>query len=214
MKRDSRRGAELVGAVVGRDATFRGAEQAHSPPVSKAIWEASVGTRIAARARPYKLLNGVLYVQTASATWAQELSLLADAIVEHLRARGVSLDALRFRVGNVEPPERPPWRSEVRRAPERVPLPASIENQLAKMSDASLREAIANAAARNLGWQQQRAAASNSKPRRERAAPQTKAPTSEPEAVPDPQSAASKNARSAQNRWSSAGARPGKRGRS
>ncbi len=216
MKRDSRRGAELVGAVVGRDSSFRLAEQTHAPPVAKAVWEAAVGTRIAARAQPYKLVNGVLFVQTASATWAQELSLLADAIVEHLRARGVELESLRFRVGTIEPPERPPWRQEVRRSPKSVPLPPSVREQLAHVSDAGLRDAIAKAAAKNLGWQQERADQMKPKSpsRKGFAQPLEAPPTSAPEGAPNPQSSASENARSAQSHSSSAGARPRKRGNS
>lgn len=200
-----------MGAIVARDAALRGAEQTHSPPVPQRIWEAAVGTRIAARARPYKLQGGVLYVQTASATWAQELSLLSDAIVEHLRARGVELSALRFRVGSVEPPERPPWRSEVRKAPPSAKLPPEVREELAHVRDEGLRHAIADAAAKNLGWQQTLGAGPRPKrPSRKEPA----AATSESKAAPDPQSAASENARSARSRSKAAGAPPRRRGSS
>ena len=122
-------------------------------PVSARDWEAAVGSRIAARARPIRIDRGVLLVRTATATWAQELALLSEAILLQLRGRGVIVDTLRFRVGPVEAPERPPTRSEVRRSPPEVPLPPAVEAVVERVADPELRDAIARAAAKNLGWQ-------------------------------------------------------------
>ncbi|WP_425394848.1 DciA family protein [Chondromyces crocatus] len=121
-------------------------------------WEAAVGSRIAARARPLKLERGVLLVKAASATWSQELALLGDTIAAQLRSRGFRVHSLRFRVGRVDPPDRPPWRDEVRTEPPEVPLPLELKQQLNQVDDQDLRAAIARAASRNLGWQMLNAA--------------------------------------------------------
>ncbi|WP_437822009.1 DUF721 domain-containing protein [Sorangium sp. So ce1078] len=138
-------------------------------------WEAAVGSRIAARARPLKLERGVLHVRAASSTWAQELSMLGDVITAQLRARGLPVQSLRFRVGKVEPVARPPWREEVRPAPKEAPLPLDVRRELGKVADPELRDAIAKAAARNLGWQEAEASA---RPRN--------APPPAPSATPPP----------------------------
>jgi Dna[CI] antecedent, DciA len=147
------RSIEPLGLVLSRDSALRLPGSIETSPVSARDWEAAVGSRIAARARPVRLDRGVLVVRTASATWAQELALLADAILQQLRGRGVVVDSLRFRVGHVDAPERPPSRSEVRTAPPEVPLPPTVEAVLGNITDPDLRAAVAHAAARNLGWQ-------------------------------------------------------------
>jgi predicted nucleic acid-binding Zn ribbon protein len=162
MKRRS--GLEPLGLVLSRDAALRLPESMDTSPVSARDWEAAVGSRIAARARPVRLDRGVLTVRTATAPWAQELAFLADAILAQLRGRGVVVESLRFRVGPVDAPERPPSRSEVRTAPREVLLPAAIAASVQRVADPDLRAAIAHAAARNLGWQA--ALSPPSKPRR------------------------------------------------
>ena len=117
-------------------------------------WEAAVGTRIAARAMPAKLDRGVLHVRVASSTWAQELSLLGEPILAQLRARGVHVEALRFRVGHVEVPERSKTREDhVRTSPPAVALPPQLAEEVANVPDEELRAAIRHAAQKNLGWQ-------------------------------------------------------------
>jgi hypothetical protein len=153
MRRKTRGGLEALGGVLRRDKDIKVPPRVESSPVAFRDWEAAVGSRIAARARPSRLERGVLQITTASATWAQELSLLGDAIVVQLRARGVSVNSLRFRVGKVEPPARPPSRDEVRVPPREVPLPQQVTAELIRVADPDLRDAIARAAAKNLGWQ-------------------------------------------------------------
>lgn len=149
-----RRGSlERLGALIQRERTLRLPGAVETSPVGFREWEAAVGTRIAARARPVKLERGVLYVRASSSTWAQELSLLGDTIAEQLRARGVAVQSLRFRVGKVEPIERPPWREDVRAEPPEAPLPPEVRRELGRVLDPELRNAIARAAAKNLGWQ-------------------------------------------------------------
>lgn len=154
MKRQrSARSLEPLGLVLSRDAALRVPGSIETSPIAARDWEAAVGSRIAGRARPVRLDRGVLVVRTATATWAQELALLADAILLQLRGRGVTVESLRFRVGPVDAPERPPTRSEVRASPAEVPLPPSVEAVVERIADPELREAVARAAAKNLGWQ-------------------------------------------------------------
>ena len=121
-------------------------------PLPPHVWAAAVGARIAERTLPIAIENGVLVVRAATSVWASELSLLSDALVGRLRAAGISVRALRFRVGTIEPPERS---SELRTS--KVPRPAELDPQvarsIARIDDAELREAITEAARTNLAWQ-------------------------------------------------------------
>lgn len=180
-KRKELRGIEQLGAVLGRTNEMlppSGAPDARAP-VSARDWEAAVGTRIAARAMPAKLDRGVLHVRVASATWAQELSLLGEPIIAQLRARGVPVETLRFRVGRVEVPERNKTREDnVRTSPPAVPLPPKLREDVERVRDEELRAAIRHAAEKNLGWQRMHgranASAETNVRQEERAAPSPK----------------------------------------
>ena len=50
------------------------------------VWERAVGPVIAAEARPAAERSGVLTVSCSGAVWAQELDLMAPAILEPLNA--------------------------------------------------------------------------------------------------------------------------------
>ncbi len=155
-KKRQLRGVEQLGAVLGRVSDIAPPTSAPNSraPVSARDWEAAVGTRIAARAMPAKLDRGVLHVRVASSTWAQELSLLGEPIVAQLRARGIQVDTLRFRVGHVEAPERSKTREEhVRTSPPAVELPPLLAKDLENVPNDDLRAAIRHAAEKNLGWQ-------------------------------------------------------------
>lgn len=190
---------ERLGSLLQRDDGIRVPESVDTSPIAFREWEAAVGTRIAARARPIKLDRGVLHVKAASSTWAQELALLGDAIAAQLRTRGIPVQSLRFRVGKVDPPERPPWRDEVRAEPPEAPLPPEVKKELARVADPGLRAAIAKAAAKNLGWQAAEAAR----------APAENATSARPGARA-PRSAASESARQDRTRTPGGG---GPRGR-
>jgi hypothetical protein len=153
MKRSRHHALEPLGLVLQRDTALRVPASVETSPIAARDWEAAVGSRIAARARPVRIDHGVLVVRTATSTWAQELGFLVEPILAQLRARGVKVDALRFRVGPVEAPERPPTRDEVRTSPPAVPLPAELRAEVDRVEDPELRDAIARAAAKNLGWQ-------------------------------------------------------------
>jgi hypothetical protein len=165
-RRSLRHGLEPLGLLLSRDPALRVPETVSTSPVAARDWEAAVGTRIAARARPVRIDRGVLVVRAATATWAQELSLLSDAILAQLRGRGVDVSQLRFQVGPVDAPERPPTRTEVRTSPREVPLPPSLGAAVSQVDDPELRDAIAHAAAKNLGWQETLAPARPRKTRR------------------------------------------------
>jgi hypothetical protein len=171
-----------LGAVLKNLGAIRVPPSVEASPVAVRDWEAAVGSRIATRARPTRLERGVLHVTAATSTWAQELSLLADAIVFQLRGRGIDVQSLRFHVGVVEAPARPPTRGDVRRAPAPATLPKALADEVARVVDDDLRAAIAEAAAKNLGWQNENAAsAATSKPRGARA-PRSAAPENVPPA--------------------------------
>jgi hypothetical protein len=193
---------EPIGLVLLREAGLRPPPTVETAPIAPRDWEAAVGTRIAARAQPLRLDRGVLIVRTASSTWAQELSLLSEPILTQLRARGVPVTGLRFRVGHVAAPERPPLRDAIRTTPPEAPLPPEVVALLAHIADPELRDAIAHAAARNLGWQLTLQAAPKKKPRRAprppapppaEAAP-PRAPTRLPVRAPSPSAAPERGA--------------------
>src|SRR5271155_720447 len=121
-------------------------------PLPPHVWAAAAGARIAERTRSLAEQNGGLGVRPAASVRASELQLLSDALVARLRAAGVGVRALRFRVGTIEPPDRS---IELRTA--RVPRPIALHPQvarvLARVKDEELREAIAEAARQTLGGQ-------------------------------------------------------------
>lgn len=155
-KRKAFRGIEPLGFVLDRTNEIlppNGVPESRAP-ISARDWEMAVGTRIASRALPVKLERGVLHVRVASATWAQELSMLGDPILAKLRERGVFVDMLRFRVGKVEIPERNKTREDaVRTSPPAVKLPPLLSKDVDEVRDEELRAAIRHAAEKNLGWQ-------------------------------------------------------------
>jgi len=158
-KRARRRaGIEPLFSVLQRETGITAPPGTARAPVSPRDWEAAVGSRIAARAQPVKLERGVLHVRAASSTWAQELSMLSEPILEQLKARGVAVESLRFRVGPVAPPARAETRHDVRTSPPAVKLPEALAAEINHVADEALREAIRHAASKNLGWQRMRSA--------------------------------------------------------
>ena len=67
----------------------------------QSAWARAVGERLAAQATPVSERDGVITVACRSATWAQELDLLAAEILEKVRSElpeGADLQGLRFSV--------------------------------------------------------------------------------------------------------------------
>ncbi len=50
----------------------------------QAVWPQAVGERIAAEARPVRERDGTVTVECRAATWAQELDLLQDELLERV----------------------------------------------------------------------------------------------------------------------------------
>lgn len=123
------------------------------PPIAAAVWREAVGARVADRARPVTLDDGVLLLRVPSSVWAHELSLLADEVCARLRSRGVDARQLRFRVGQVPAVDRPPERRVARTVPSVFVVPAEVARALDAVDDDTLRASIAKAAAANLAWQ-------------------------------------------------------------
>jgi hypothetical protein len=132
-----------LGALLAssRDAAARQAGTA----IDREQWRRIVGERIAARTEPGPKRGRELLVYVASASWAQELSLLVTEIVVRLKAAGIAVDHVRFSVRTIAKPTRdaaalrPPVRKAV--------LPAALNQKLDGIEDPELREAIADAAA-------------------------------------------------------------------
>jgi hypothetical protein len=136
-------------------------------PISRRIWVDCVGGRIADRAEPIFLDRGVLTVRAATSTWANELSLLRETLLARLRAAGVDVTEIRFRVGAIATPIAPPERRVTRSVPAPAALAPELERELATVGDDDLRATLRSAARANLAWQDnvdQRSAARRSKP--------------------------------------------------
>jgi predicted nucleic acid-binding Zn ribbon protein len=69
---------------------------------AQTAWPKAAGEAIAQEAEPVAERDGVVTISCRSATWAEQLDLLQDDLLERLREQipeGQSLRGLRFRVG-------------------------------------------------------------------------------------------------------------------
>lgn len=126
------------------------------PPVAAQAWREAVGARIAERAVPLSVMDGVLLLRVPTSVWAHELSLLSEDVCVRLRQRGIAVQRLRFQVGALSPIDRPAERRIARSVPpphERAELPVEVKAALAAVDDANLRTIVGLAAAANLAWQ-------------------------------------------------------------
>jgi hypothetical protein len=123
------------------------------PPIPMKEWKIAVGPRIADRAHPVTLERGILLVKVTTSVWANELQMLAPELVARLRVRGYAVDQLRFRVGPLDMPDRPPERRITRKVPPPVVLSAELTATIDQIGDPDLRAVIARAASANLAWQ-------------------------------------------------------------
>jgi len=90
-------------AVVGR----RGPAPDPQLAAVRERWPAVVGDTVARHAVPVRMSAGSLVVACSSSSWSSELTMLAPAIRQKLRAAlGRELD-LRFEVGEVPAPDQP-----------------------------------------------------------------------------------------------------------
>jgi hypothetical protein len=141
---------EPIDAILARAGEDRWAPT--RPPVPFVVWRAAVGPRIAEQAVPISLEGGTLLLRTTSSTWASELSMLSEVILERLAEHGVQATQLRFRVGRLELPARPVERRAVRVVPAPIPLPETLSDRVATVPDEELRDEIARAASQALAW--------------------------------------------------------------
>ena len=126
--------------ATSRDAAARHAGTA----IDREQWRRIVGERIASRTEPGPKRGRELTVYAASASWAQELSLLVNEIVVRIRAAGVAVDTVRFAVRELQARARDP--AAPRPAVRKAALPSALNRQLDGIADAELRDAIAEAA--------------------------------------------------------------------
>jgi hypothetical protein len=123
------------------------------PPFDAALWRDAVGARIADRAQPVSLRDGVLVLRVHNSVWAHELSLLAETVCARLRERGIEAQSLRFRVGEPALAARRVEPRLTKTVPTVKALPAELARALVDVDDMDLRASIARAAAANLAWQ-------------------------------------------------------------
>jgi hypothetical protein len=117
-------------------------------------WRRAVPERIFRRARPVRMQNGVLYVNTATSAWASELEHMKERLLAaiHRRAPEARVRGVRFRVGPL-----PELTSGSRPERSAVPpvvvanVPEPLARVLANIDDDDLREAIRGAACVVLG---------------------------------------------------------------
>jgi hypothetical protein len=147
---------ERIGEEVQRELARGGSRDAIPLAAVTAVWPEAVGDPVACKAWPLRLgRDGTLHVAAASATWANELSLLQDEILAALRARldAEAPSAIRFAVGPIPEPERPlgPGSQAV---PDLLDVPPEVEREAAaaaaEIGDPELRELVARAARASL----------------------------------------------------------------
>jgi hypothetical protein len=143
---------DRVGDHIERELARSGSRDAIPLSEVTTAWPELVGAAVARNAWPLRLArDGTLHVATASATWAHELDLLQDTILEAFRTRmGDSAPVrLRFVTGPIPEPPRVETASAAT-SPEPLEVPAEIASEAAEaaaqIDDEELRELVARAA--------------------------------------------------------------------
>jgi hypothetical protein len=145
---------ERLGAGIERELARSGSPEAVPLARITEAWPSAVGPAIARHAWPLRIArDGTLHVATASATWANELTLLGEDVLARLR-EAVGPDApakLRCAAGPIpEPPAEPSERS-----PEPLDVPADVASTASSVAsaidDPELRELVSRAARASLG---------------------------------------------------------------
>ena len=147
---------ERIGGEIDRELARSGSRDAIPLAAMTAAWPAAVGEAVARQAWPLRIgRDGTLHVAVASATWAHELDLLQDAILDGLRARLARRHAagVRFAVGPIPEPPTPSKTTATEPIRRSRCLPRSTPRPLAAASeidDPELRELVARAARASL----------------------------------------------------------------
>jgi hypothetical protein len=147
---------ERIGREIDRELARSGSRDAIPLAAITAAWPSAVGAAVARQAWPLRLgRDGTLHVAVASSTWAHELDLLQDAILDGLRARlaAGAPPAVRFAVGPIpEPPT--PIEALVTEDETPIEVPPEIESEAlaaaAEIADPELRVLVARAARASL----------------------------------------------------------------
>ena len=147
---------ERIGDEVRRELARGGSRDAIPLAAVTAAWPTAVGAAVARKAWPLRLgRDGTLHVAAASATWANELSLLQEEILAALRARlgAESPSKVRFAVGPIPEPESPPEPADDAAAGT-LEVPPEVEREAdaaaAEIGDPELRELVVRAARASL----------------------------------------------------------------
>jgi hypothetical protein len=148
---------DRIGREVERELARGGSRDAIPLTALTAAWPAVVGDAIARHAWPLRIArDGTLHVATASATWAHELALLSDELLERLR-RHLGPDAptkVRCAVGPIPEPERLEDEGRAARFPTVDDMPSEVRSEAASaasaITDPELRELVARAARASL----------------------------------------------------------------
>ena len=120
-----------------------------------AWWSRAVPARIRRNAAPVRVDRGTLFVHVTSPAWANELTFLADELLQRIRDRvpEAGVRRLRFRTGPLpsfpEPPPSPPKKPK-RRPVSLTALPDELGRALAAVRDDDLRAIITRAATTSL----------------------------------------------------------------
>ena len=147
---------ERIGGEIDRELARSGSRDAIPLAAITAAWPVAVGAAVARQAWPLRLgRDGTLHVAVASSTWAHELDLLQDTILDGLRARlaDATPPAVRFAVGPIpEPPT--PVEDAATENDTPIGVPPEIESAAvtaaSEIDDPELRELVARAARASL----------------------------------------------------------------
>ena len=147
---------ERIGGEIDRELARSGSRDAIPLAAITAAWPVAVGAAVARQAWPLRLgRDGTLHVAVASSTWAHELDLLQDAILDGLRARlaDATPPAVRFAVGPIPEPPTSIEDAATENDPP-IAVPPEVESAAAaaasEIDDPELRELVARAARASL----------------------------------------------------------------
>src|SRR5688500_5058025 len=102
--------------------------------ITPSTWRDAVGPRNAHRTRVGSFVRGSLTIYAASSTWANELTFLTSDILTRLRASGVDVHTLKFRLKDLGAPPGPRTAANrTARPPVKAPLPPALEARLAQV---------------------------------------------------------------------------------
>ncbi|SNB46592.1 DUF721 domain-containing protein [Geobacter sp. DSM 9736] len=116
------------------------------------IWDTAVGPRIAERARPVAIRDGILTVTVSSAPWMQQLTFLKKGIIDKLNGmlRQELVRDINLKAGRLEPaadaPKPPQPTARSLNAAERK----QVADDTAEIADEELREAFSRLMTRHL----------------------------------------------------------------